>query len=438
MTSIAALKPHNDRLLRAADWLAVAVAVSLPWSTSATSILVVLWLLALLPTLELAALRQAITTPAGGLPILLVALGVIGMLWANVSWAIAFAGLYPFAKLVAVPLLLIHFSRSDAALRVFTGFLISCTALLALSWTIDTWPGLAWNSVKTRGVPVKDYIAQSGEFVICAFALAYVALDQYKAERRVTAAAFLMLATAFLSNIYYVATSRTALATIPILLILLGLRQFRWKGLVGIAVVGIVLATVVWASSPYLRERVTEVGNEIEAYQTERKATSAGERLDFWRKSFGFITEAPLIGHGTGSIKHMFEKATAAETGWWARASANPHNQVLAIGIQLGLLGVMVLLAMWASHLLLFRQQGLIAWIGFGLVVQNVVSSLFNSHLFDFTQGWMYVFGVGVAGGVMLRGKAEARQELAPVELSGGDIQGLNRVASGAQAQRPV
>jgi O-antigen ligase len=31
------------------------------------------------------------------------------------------------------------------------------------------------------------------------------------------------------------------------------------------------------------------------------------------------------------------------------------------------------------------------------------VGSLFNSHLFDFTHGWGYVIGVGIAGGVMLR-----------------------------------
>ena len=35
------------------------------------------------------------------------------------------------------------------------------------------------------------------------------------------------------------------------------------------------------------------------------------------------------------------------------------------------------------------------------VVVQNIISSLFNSHLFDFTQGWIYVFGVGVAGGLI-------------------------------------
>ena len=48
-------------------------------------------------------------------------------------------------------------------------------------------------------------------------------------------------------------------------------------------------------------------------------------------------------------------------------------------------------------------SAGLAAWIGTVVVVQNVVSSLFNSHLFDFTAGWLYVFGVGVAGGMVLR-----------------------------------
>jgi O-antigen ligase len=47
----------------------------------------------------------------------------------------------------------------------------------------------------------------------------------------------------------------------------------------------------------------------------------------------------------------------------------------------------------------------LAAWFGTIIVVQNIVSSLFNSHLFDFTSGWLYVFGVGVLGGMVLRQK---------------------------------
>ena len=34
-----------------------------------------------------------------------------------------------------------------------------------------------------------------------------------------------------------------------------------------------------------------------------------------------------------------------------------------------------------------------------------------ESHLFDFGQGWLYVFGLGVAGGIVLRGTPDAANE---------------------------
>jgi len=70
---------------------------------------------------------------------------------------------------------------------------------------------------------------------------------------------------------------------------------------------------------------------------------------------------------------------------------------------QWGLLGCVLLYAMWFCHLLLFSGTSLSSWIGLLVVVQNIVSSLLNSHLFDFHEGWMYVLGVGVAGGTALK-----------------------------------
>ena len=81
---------------------------------------------------------------------------------------------------------------------------------------------------------------------------------------------------------------------------------------------------------------------------------------------------------------------------------SNPHNQTLHVAIQWGALGIIVLFALWWRHFLLFRGEGLAAWIGLLVVVQNIFTSLFNSHLFDFHEGWMYVLGVGVAGGMVL------------------------------------
>jgi hypothetical protein len=37
------------------------------------------------------------------------------------------------------------------------------------------------------------------------------------------------------------------------------------------------------------------------------------------------------------------------------------------------------------------------------VVVQNFFTSLFNSHIFDFNEGWMYVLGVGIAAGMILK-----------------------------------
>ncbi len=84
----------------------------------------------------------------------------------------------------------------------------------------------------------------------------------------------------------------------------------------------------------------------------------------------------------------------------------NPHNQTLNAAVQWGTVGIVILYAMWLCHLLLFRGEGLVAWIGLLVVLQNFLSSLFNSHLFDFHEGWMYVLGVGVAGGMVLRARS--------------------------------
>lgn len=128
--------------------------------------------------------------------------------------------------------------------------------------------------------------------------------------------------------------------------------------------------------------------------------------MEFFKKSVAFVVEAPAIGHGTGSIPKLFRQAASGQGGA-AIASVNPHNQILAVAIQLGVLGTAVLLAMWLAQLSLFGGPGMVAWLGLIVVTQNMVSSLFNSHIADFGQGWLYVFGVGVLGGMMLRQNSE-------------------------------
>jgi O-antigen ligase len=394
----------RENFARLADGLAVALVVSLPWSTSATGILAGLLLFALMPTLDLPSLRRTIATPAAGLPLALVTLGAAGMLWADVPWAERFDGFGSFLKLMFIPLLLHQFCRFNGGRPVLIGFLASCVLLLLVSWSLLALPGMPWpGAVKTPGVPVKDYVAQSTMFTVCIFVLLQFAYDIWREGRRRFALALVVLALIFLANIFYVATSRTFLVVIPVLVAVFGYRVSGWKGAIGSVVGFFVLAAIAWPSATFLRLRVAPLFEEVLSYKPGGNPTSAGERLEFWRKSVEFMREAPVLGHGTGSIREQFRRSTVGQTGMAGELSANPHNQIFAIGVQIGLVGVLALLAMWIVHLTLFRSESFAAWVGLVVVIQNIIGSLFNSHLFDFTQGWAYVVGVGIAGGIVLK-----------------------------------
>jgi O-antigen ligase len=408
----------RDRLSQIADWAAVAVAVSLNWSTSATSILVVVWLLALLPSMDLASLRRDAITAAGGLPLLLVLLGVAGMLWADVSWRERFSGLTGFHRLLMIPLLLAQFRRSQNGVWVLYGFFGSVVALLLTSWALVLIPGLPWrgrscepgalNAVCQFGVPVGDYIGQRTLFTICMFAAMWRALDLFRERGYWMAFGLAVLATLFLANMTFVVSGRTAIGVLLFFVLLFGWRRFGWKGVLIGFVASAVLAAGIWETSSYVQKRTAQTADEMQSYLYKHEVSSTGAHLEMLKESISFVREAPIFGHGTGSIGEMFRRAAVGRTGVEAITSVNPHNQILAVAIQLGLFGAVALIAMWIAHYCLFRTDGFIAWIGTVVVVENIVSSTFNSHLFDFMHGWLYVFGVGVVGGMVRRESATA------------------------------
>jgi len=385
-----------------ADGLAIAIAVSLPWSTSITSALLVVWVLALWPTVRPGELARSLAHPAAGLPIVLWALGMVGMLWSEATVAEQLFALKGFHKLLVIPLLFIQFRRSDKGPRLLAAYLASCTALLVVSWVLHFVPHPVWH-LGPPGVPVKDYIVQSVEFLICTFALGHLAIDAWRDGRRRTAIALAALAVLFIANVAFVATGRTSMAAFPVLVLLFGAQRFGWKGSVGLVVGAALFAAAIWASSPYLRERAFGVAEEIQDYKSEQAKNSAGFRLEFWKKSLTFVADAPVAGHGTGSIPILFRHAAIGDSGIAASVTGNPHNLILEIAIQFGLIGAIVLFAMWMAHLMVFRGSGLTAWLGQGLVVQTIMGSLVLSYLLDFSNGWLYALGVGVLAGMAQR-----------------------------------
>jgi O-antigen ligase len=313
-------------------------------------------------------------------------------------------GLGSFHRLLVIPLLLAQIRNSEGGVKVVLGFLVSETVLLATSLVhAALWDIVPWRIGTFAGVPFKNYITQSELFEISGFALLGLVVDAWRRGRRGQASCLALLAATFFFDILYVATGRTALVAMLVLLIVFGFWHFGMKGVLGALAAGVLLAAVTWASSPYLRGRVSHAVEEVQGYLASRAPTSAGLRLEWWRKSVGFIEQAPIFGNGTGSIDALYRSSQTNDGTAAAIPAENPHQQILAVAIQLGLVGTALLIAMWMAHLALFWRSGLAAWMGFALVVQYVVSSMFNSALFDFTEGWFYMLAVGVLGGLVLR-----------------------------------
>jgi O-antigen ligase len=390
-----------------ADVLAMLLAAALPWSTSAVSILIAPLLAIICGSVDIRTFVRSVSRAPSVISIAFFVLAASGVFWSEAGFSAGIHALSPLVKFLVLPFLLYYFELSERGTWVLGAFLFSCVLLLINSWVIIFEPGLAFKTGRCcgedYGVSVRNYIDQSQEFGICLVALSSAAL--FCIQRKMWKRCALLCATAmaFAANLIFVVVSRTAIVCIPFMFLVLAWRHWKMRGLLSVIGIGAVVFAAAWLASPHLRTRILSIHSQFQEYRDHNIPSSVGKRLEFWRKSLGFFHEAPLFGHGTGSTLQLFKQDAVGRSAVSAEVIANPHNQTFNVAIQWGVVGLMVLYALWYVHLRTFWKKGFIAELGLIVVVQNLIGSVFNSHLFDFTEGWLYVLGVGVAGGIIAK-----------------------------------
>jgi O-antigen ligase len=184
------------------------------------------------------------------------------------------------------------------------------------------FPQFKFASTASAGVPVKNYIDQSQELILCAFALALPALISLRERQLVATAAYVGLLLTFVVNMLFVVSARTALVYIPALLVLFASLHLNRSAMLALFAVVVVTIILVWSTSPYLRNRVANIATEYHAYESNTVAWTA-QRLEFWVKSIRFVAAALLFGHGTGSTRLLFERDAVGQTGLRAEVSGS-------------------------------------------------------------------------------------------------------------------
>ncbi len=380
-----------------AKWMAIPIGFTLPISTAADNILLYLALLFfLLGGHYQLKLRTLAANPVAVATLLLVSALLLGGLYGNATWSEVHHYWRKYASLLAILFLIPLFQNQRSREYALNGFMLAMALTLFLSCVIATgWfadHGWFQGSMDNAFV-FKLHITQNVFMAFFAYALALKAKYAVQKKWRLAFGAAALLA-AF--NVLFMVQGRTGYVALTVLLTYFCFRWLRWKGLALAVLAGISVVCAGYFLSATLSERVDLVFQETSAWKPGHGAiSSSGLRMDYWTNSLHIIHDHPLLGVGTGG----FEKAYAGKIqGTNMAPSNNPHNQFLLITVQLGVVGLGLLLLLFfqqwrtATGLpTLFEQD-----MARGMLLTIMSGSLLNSLLLDHAEGLFFAWMSGV------------------------------------------
>ncbi|WP_027468646.1 O-antigen ligase family protein [Deefgea rivuli] len=193
-------------------------------------------------------------------------------------------------------------------------------------------------------------------------------------------------------NVFFVVPGRTGQI---IFLMMLGMVFVFWNWRKGLLLGSVFLLSAMIILPKYssvIQGGIARVQSDLAAYsQGSTEANSVGIRLEFYKNSFALIQEKPLLGHGVGSYENEYQRIAKANQSLILE-SGNPHNNYLWFGVELGVLGIILLLALMGAAAWQGRHlEKMWKWSLYALLAGMGISSLANSLFVDNVSGFAFV-----------------------------------------------
>lgn len=184
-------------------------------------------------------------------------------------------------------------------------------------------------------------------------------------------------------------------------------KRFRWAA---VLLPPVLLATLVMLS-PKVHDRVTRVVAEVQSYAKQTQAetqTSSGIRLKLWGTALASISQHPIAGSGIGSWSSEYNRIQRERNPSHKdiEGNGNPHQEYLQWGVQLGVPGIILLLALFGAVL----RDSVTMDTPTSRALQTAVlalavACLFNSSLYDALIGDFFCVVIGLLMALGLRSK---------------------------------
>lgn len=238
----------------------------------------------------------------------------------------------------------------------------------------------------------KALIRQGGGYLVI---FAYLVLQRAmlgKKRRFLWAGFFLVISY----DIFFILDTRTGWLIFIALTILFLFQYFSIKKQLIFYALSLFLAFGLFYTSQIVQYRVNQTINSLQNYDATKKnsRTSLGNRLDWYLNSIELIKKKPVFGYGTGAfgvLHKSFEEKFSTER------ITEPHNEFLLTTVQIGFVGLFVLLALFIDPVLrsfklirrkedsqAFALQATVLYLFIGCFFNSWLLSSVPSHIFTF------------------------------------------------------
>ena len=344
----------------------------------------------------------------------------VSLIWTTAPLPDALHAVEKHGKLLLIPILLSMIRSRREALLALACFGAGQLFLLASTWLLVAGVPIPWaisreNVSEGSRAVFSSYLDQSIMTGIAA-AICWHLRDQIPARHpRAIAIGIVVVA---LACIFFVFPGRTGHAVAIALVSLAIMWELPRRYRVGAILIPLVLLLALVATSSKVKERLNAVNVEVQAFnQKGDTTTSSGTRLNLWQRSLQSMSENPWAGSGVGSWETQYNRLQQKYVPSYQPIRGNPHQEYLLWGVELGVLGIAMLVGILYS---IYRDSLGMAGAERRALQSSllglIVAILFNCSLYDaligdylcIVLGLVFALGMRSGPGPVEPGKAAA------------------------------
>jgi O-antigen ligase len=383
---------------RAAGWTTTALGFTIPIWVVADSILVVLLVVCWLVSGEWREKLRRVSTN----PVALAALFLFGWLLAGTLWGMGspeerLHALKKYADLLLIPLLISMAVDIRHRQRALLALAASLGTTLVLSLVVGS------GVLPTGGVIGCDlsnpcvFKKHTTHNVLMAFGTLLFGVLAWKARDRWIGWGWGLASGLAAINVLLMVQGRTGYVVLAGLAMLTFVVFYGWRGILAAIVALCLTFSMAYQVSLSFHERVSLAVSSVTQWnpQVAVKDDPIGWRLEYFYHTAEIIQAHPLMGVGTGGFVQAY-RARVEQVG--LDVPPHPHNQYLFIMAQVGIVGLGLLLWLFAQQ---WRATARIEGATYqllarGLVVTIALGSFFNPFLVDHTEKLLYCWLSGL------------------------------------------